>query len=122
MRLSYAALLLAALPAFAADKDFNGRWDITTTSPRPRAWWVELNGVGTATPDGKFVSAYGGDMNTISTITVQNGELTWEINAPQNPNSKGPAGAKSVYRAKLVNGKLEGTMQATNGQPIQWTA
>lgn len=42
-------VLLAASAALATDADFNGRSDITAnTKPWPRAWWVELNGVGSA--------------------------------------------------------------------------
>jgi len=110
-------LLLTACSAFAADSDFNGRWDITPVdSSRGRAWWVELSGVGTAAPAGKFVSAYGGDMNTIDSITVSNGELQWVIKQPHTPNS-------SIYHARLVNGKLEGTFQlSTQDKPsLKWT-
>src|ERR1039458_3898551 len=61
VRTLFGILLLAAVPAIAADADFNGRWDITVhTQPRPRAWWVELTGVGSPKPAGKFVSASGG--------------------------------------------------------------
>ena len=102
MRIRSGILLLAALPAFAADQDFNGRWDITPITERPRAWWVELSGVGTPQAQGKFVSAYGGDMNTISTITVENGELHFRINPTRNANAKGPAPGASVYRARLT--------------------
>ena len=119
MRTLFGVLLLAAMPAIAADSDFNGRWDITTlTQPRPRAWWVELTGVGSPNAAGKFVSAYGGDMNTLDTIAVENGELRFTI---VNRNPKGPA---PVYRARLLNGKLEGSL-ATPGstnQPVKWTA
>jgi hypothetical protein len=62
---------LAAWPVLAGTQDYNGRWDITAlTQLRPRAWWVELTGVGTPQAAGKFVSAYGGDMNTIDKIEV----------------------------------------------------
>ena len=106
---------------FAADTDFNGRWDITPVSPRPRAWWVELTGVGTPKATGKFVSAFGGDMNNIDTITVENGELRFVINAP-NRAGKAAAG-NSVYRAKLVGGKLEGTQETEGAKsaPVKWT-
>jgi hypothetical protein len=106
MRAIFGLLLLAAT-AFAADADFNGRWDITTNTPRPRGWWVELNGVGTPGASGKFVSAYAGDMNTINSIAVENGEVKWVISTP--PGTKQPS--TFVYRAKLVGGKLEGAMQ-----------
>ena len=119
LRTLFAVLLLAAMPSIAADSDFNGRWDLTTlTQPRPRAWWVELSGVGSPKPAGKFVSAYGGDMNTLDTIVVENGELRFTIaNTSRNP--KGPA---PVYRARLVNGKLEGTLQrpGSTAEPLKW--
>jgi len=111
MRTPLAIFLLVAGTALAADSDFNGRWDISAkTQPRPRAWWVELNGVGTPQANGKFVSAYGGDMNTIDTIAVENGELRFTIKPPNRNNGKQPSGV-SVYRARLVSGKLEGTME-----------
>jgi hypothetical protein len=105
MRATIALLFLAAA-AFAADSDFNGRWDLTTTTARPRGWWVELNGVGTPQANGTFISAYAGDLNKIDSISVDNGEVVWMIKTPDN--SKNPA--KFVYRAKLVGGKMQGTM------------
>jgi hypothetical protein len=118
MRTLFGVLLLSAMPSLAADSDFNGRWDLTTLN-RPRAWWVELNGVGSPTPSGKFVSAYGGDMNTIDTVLVENGELRFTIANPGR-NAKGPA---PVYRARLVNGKLEGTLETpgSSAEPVKWT-
>jgi len=101
MRATIGVLFLAAA-AFAADSNYNGRWDLTTVTPRPRGWWVELNGVGTKTASGTFVSAFAGDRNTINEITVENGELKWVIAPPQ--------GAKYVYRAKIEGGKLQGAM------------
>jgi hypothetical protein len=123
MRTLLAVSLLAMCPAFSADRDFNGRWDITAlTSPRPRAWWVELTGVGTSKPAGKFVSAFSGDMNIIDTITVDGGELTFTINPP-NRQGKATTLAKRIGRARLVDGKLEGTL-TSGGQtapPVKWT-
>ncbi len=123
MRTLLGVLLLAVCPAFAADQDFNGRWDITAhTQPRPRAWWMELNGVGTPSASGKFVSAYAGDMNKIDTIAVENGELRFTIVAPANRNNG--QGRTFVYRARMNGGKLEGTQQVEgqSNPPIQWTA
>jgi hypothetical protein len=123
MRTLLAVALLAVCPAFSADRDFNGRWDITAnTKPRPRAWWLELTGVGTPSPAGKFVSAYAGDMNKVDTISVENGELRFSFNLPPNRNAKAPQ-PNPVYRARLVNGKLEGTLTAEGqpGPPTQWT-
>jgi hypothetical protein len=117
-----ASFLLASGFALAADRDFNGRWDITAmTKPRPRAWWLELNGAGTSSVAGKFVSAYAGDMNTIDTISVDNGELRFTLTPPAR-QGKAPE-LKRIYRASMVNGKLEGTFE-TEGQkesPLKWT-
>src|SRR5438128_1929793 len=41
MRAPFALLLLAISPAFSADQDFNGRWDITANTPSRRAYWLE---------------------------------------------------------------------------------
>src|SRR6478609_8271398 len=112
---AYIGIFLLAATAFAADSDYNGRWDITAIQQRPRAWWVELTGVGTPAAAGKFVSAYAGDMNKINEIAVENGELKFVI-AP-------PTGAKFVYRAKLVGGKLEGAMvrEGQSGDATKFT-
>jgi hypothetical protein len=111
-----AVLFLAALPLLAADQDYNGRWDITAIQQRPRAWWLELTGVGTGAAAGKFVSAYAGDMNTINEISVSNGELQFVI---AQPNNQG----KFIYHARLVGGKLQGTMErdGQKGEAIKWT-
>jgi hypothetical protein len=123
MRPLLGLLLLAACPAFSAGEDFNGRWDITVPQGRGRAWWVELNGVGTATPSGKFVSAYGGDMNTITTIGVENGELKFTIDQPSRAGAAPKAASRSIYHAHLVGGKLEGTfeLEGRNTPPVSWT-
>jgi hypothetical protein len=106
MRSIIGLLLLLAAASFAADSDFNGRWDLTTTTARPRGWWVELNGVGTPQANGTFVSAYAGDLNKINSISVANGEVTWVIETPRNSKNA----ARFVYKAKLAGGKLEGAM------------
>jgi hypothetical protein len=122
MRKLIAFTLLAAATALAADSDFNGRWDISAnTKPRPRAWWVELNRVGTLQASGKFVSAYSGDMNVIDTIAVENGELRFTIKPPKG-NTK--AGGPSVYRARMKGAKMEGSfaVEGSSAPPIEWTA
>ena len=127
MRTLPVLLLLAAWPAFSADRDYDGRWDITTATGA-RAWWLELTGVGTATPAGKFVSAYGGDLNQIDTISVRNGELHFTILAPKpnpsRPRKEGqPPLHNSLFVARLTGGKLQGTMEleGSDRAPVQWT-
>ena len=86
-----------------------------------RAWWVELSGVGTADASGKFVSAFGGDLNKIATIDLKGDELVFII-APNTAAGKAP-GAKRVFHARLVSGKLEGTSE-TEGRSdslVKWT-
>ena len=119
--------LLAACPAFSADQDYNGRWDITTATGS-RAWWLELTGVGTSNPAGKFVSAYGGDLNKIDTIGVQNGDLHFTILAPKpdparQRKSNQPPPRNSLFVARLTGGKLEGSLEleGQGGPPTKWT-
>src|SRR6476661_128927 len=118
---TFLALLLLPSAALAADQDYNGRWDIKAIQQRPRAWWAELTGVGTGNAAGKFVSAYAGDMNKINEIKVENGELVFTIVPPAQAGKAAPK--PMIYRARLVGGKLEGTMQV-EGQaapPTKWT-
>jgi hypothetical protein len=112
MRFLLAALL--ALSAFAADRDFNGRWDIRVeNSANRRAWWLEVAGAGTAAPTGKFISALGGDLNTIENLKVANGELSFSF------ERKGPQPATLLYKARLVNGELHGE-HSLAGRPDTW--
>jgi hypothetical protein len=114
-------LLLASSPVFSADQDYNGRWDITAhTQPRPRAWWLELSGVGSSTPAGKFVSAYNGDMNNIDSINVENGVLHLIIRRPARGKAQA---AEMVYTARLVGDKLDGTysVEGQKNAPLPWT-
>ncbi len=117
-----ALVLCLASAAVAADSDFNGRWDITVhTQPRPRAWWVELTGVGTASASGSFVSAYGGDRNIITSMTLHDGELRFTFTPPQR-QGKDPDPTR-VYTARLSGGKLEGayTLEGRSDAPLKWT-
>ena len=117
-----ALTLLLASAALAAESDFNGRWDITVhTQPRPRAWWVELTGVGTPKPSGYFVSAYGGDRNVINTITFRNGTLRFTCTPPKREGKDQEP--TRVYTASLTGGKLEGTytLEGRSDAPLRWT-
>src|SRR6202043_2486405 len=96
--------VLGAWPVFAAgDGRFNGRWDITGyREPRNAAWWVEITGADTDSPKGKFVTAFGGDMNEIQEISVKPGELQFGF---PRPNSH------MIYKARPAGDKLEGTFE-----------
>ena len=109
--------LYLATSLLAANKDFNGRWDITVPeNDRKRAWWLEVNGAETGKPTGSFISAFGGDLNKYSEGSIENGELHITMrNAGQKPQIW-------HLRAKLVNGKLEGTQEADgNPKKLAWT-
>lgn len=101
-------LLFLSTVALAADADFNGRWDIRVDNEaRRRAWWLEVNGAGSAKPSGKFISALRGDLNVIENMTVQDGLLRFSFDRPANQKQNVGA-AKLVYEARLVNGELHG--------------
>jgi hypothetical protein len=117
-------LLLASASLFAgvAPSQFDGRWDITVPNDqRVRAWWLEITGAGTPNLAGKFVGAPGGQLDVIPQISIDNDELKFVF-----PNRYGPRGAErrnGIYRARLVNGKLQGSFEV-EGQPesrLEWT-
>lgn len=105
-----ALFFLLSLAALAKDADFNGRWNLTVANePRRRAWWLEVDGAGTAAIKGRFVGAPGGDMNAIPEIGLKNGVLRFVF---ERNYRRQPAGtAKGVYTARLVNGELAGEFQ-----------
>jgi hypothetical protein len=123
-------LILAACSAFAADRDYDGRWDITVggklqgkalweeygqigADQRGLVWWLEVEGASTSAPQGRFVTAYRGDVNVIEQIAVRDGDLAFSFNR---------GGKKLLYEARIANGKLEGTFQIEGQKrpPIVW--
>jgi hypothetical protein len=109
--LSFAALLLGA------DKDFNGRWDITVPeNERRRAWWLEVQNAESGKPTGSFISAYAGDLNKFDEAKIENGELHLVFRSKAKPPQI------THLRARYVNGKLEGTREV-EGDPkkLAWT-
>ncbi|HEX2663169.1 MAG TPA: DUF1080 domain-containing protein [Candidatus Acidoferrum sp.] len=111
-------------PAASGDEQFNGRWDIKTAGERARAWWLEIENAGTAEPKGKFISAFGGDLNVIEEISIHDGILRFGWTRQQRSSADAaPTTRKLVYTAKLVNGKLQGTfeVEGSNQPPLEWT-
>ena len=108
-------LLFLTLPLFAADKDFNGRWNIEVPKePRHRVWWLEVSGAGTPGIKGRFVGSPGGDLNDIPEIAVKNNTLEFVFT---RPNYKG------IYKATLTKGLLQGNF-TVGGNPkseLTWT-
>lgn len=115
MRIGVVTGLLAASLSWAADDQFNGRWNIQVRDEaRSRAWWLEVNGAGTPAPSGKFVGAPGGDMDNIPNLVIKNGRLSFSFDRKYGDATRG------VYRARLAGGRLQGTFEA-GAQKLQWT-
>src|ERR1035438_5011161 len=92
--------------------EFNGRWDIAVHhAPPGRAWWLEVQGTGTAHIKGKFVGFPGGDLNDIQRIWIENGELRFTYDGHD---------VHQEYRARLVGSKLEGTFTSGDTK-LEWT-
>jgi len=126
MRISLVFLLaLSALPAGAAgDARLNGRWDITGYSkPRIRAWWLEINGAETASPSGKFVTAYAGDMNEIREISIEGDQLRFGFLREERAEpGEQPKTSHLIFKARLVGDRLEGTYEVEGRKeaPMKW--
>jgi hypothetical protein len=108
-----ALVLLLISPLSAADKDFNGRWNLTVTGDaRARAWWLEVSGAGSKRLTGKFVGAPGGQMDEVPEIRVDRGELEWVFTKPYRLTSeeKAPAVRRGVYRARIDGDRLVGSL------------
>ena len=114
-RLLFFTLLFSLLPLCAADKDFNGRWNIEVPKePRHRVWWLEVTGAGTPSIKGRFVGSPGGDMNDIPQIKVQNNTLDFVFTRPDY---------NGIYTASISNGLLQGKF-LVEGKPeseLSWT-
>lgn len=111
-------LLLAAASLWAADTDFNGRWNIRVEDEaRSRAWWLEVTGAGTPTLQGRFVGFPGGDTNRIEKIALKDGVLRFTFERAAKGRSRA---IRNEYTARLVNGTLEGTCKSREGL-IRWT-
>ena len=110
-RFAFLLALCASGAAFAADSDFNGRWDIRVINePRNRAWWLEVTGAGTPNLKGRFVGFPGGQMNDIEKAALRNGVLSFSFDRPVPPGKKGQP-VHVEHTARYVNGKLEGTFK-----------
>ncbi|MEK7407208.1 MAG: DUF1080 domain-containing protein [Acidobacteriota bacterium] len=119
MRIALLLALLSASPAFSADDQFNGRWDIQPAT-RGRAWWLEITGAGTPALRGKFVGAPGGQMDDIPELSIQNGELRFVFEREWRFGEKRQR-MRGVWTARLVDGKLKGQFNAGGRPPVEWT-
>jgi len=112
-----AGMLLVSAAGLAAGSAFNGRWDIRVTGDTSRAWWMELQDVGTPAARGSFVSDFWGDLNRIDEMLVGDGELKFGFHHQENGQE-----IHDIYSARLEGGKLIGTAR-TEGSPkppVNW--
>ncbi len=115
MRYLTALLILALGPAFAANVDFNGRWDISYPAGADRASWLEVRGAETSAPEVRFVSAYGGDLNRADEVAIKDGELVFGFRYKRRlQRGAEPVDARTVCRARFSGAQLRGTT-ATEG-------
>jgi hypothetical protein len=118
-----APLLLFATVLRAAPADFNGRWDITVSEQnRRRAWWLEVTGAGGPKPAGSFIGAPGGGLDELTDLRVSNDELTFSFTRGYRYGTADTKTRKGTYRARVVNGKLEGSLDLEGlPEPIRFT-
>ncbi len=114
MRILLVLLALSLCPAFCAEADFNGRWNIRVEGEsRARAWWLEVTGAGTPEIKGRFVGAPGGGMDDIPEISVRDNELRFAFNRRYRRTAEDlqpETNTRGVYSAVLgADGKLHGT-------------
>jgi len=108
------------LPAFAADAQFNGRWDITVPQEtRARAWWLEVSGAGTPAMEGKFVGFPGGNMNDIPHIAIQDGELRFSFDYKDSHTGQ-PMHLDYSARYNANDGTLRGVRHSSDGKELPW--
>jgi opacity protein-like surface antigen len=123
MRKAVALAFLLTCAAFAADTDFNGWWDITAPGSAPRAWWLGVQGAGTASPKVSFISDHGGDLNVADEVSFSNGVLTFGFRYKQRrQQGEEPVEVHTVYVVRIDGTRISGT-QETEGSsrpPAKW--
>lgn len=97
---------------FANDKAFLGKWDIMPTEPGANyAYWLEVK-KSNGTLSGNFLNR-GGSVLPLPEISIEGDELVF------SPGSRNPNAPQPVHRAKVVDGKLVGTLTERN-RTVQW--
>lgn len=115
------SLFPSSLPPAAAapgeEAAFLGRWDITVPGKgeeRSRYCWLEVT-----REKGELRGRYnsgGGAVFDLPVIAIENGELGF-----QYPVKRGTTQPVAVCRARIRNGRLEGTVATGRGAPLPWT-
>jgi hypothetical protein len=103
-------LALFLLPvAFAKSNPFLGKWDITATTPGGnQVFWLEVK-----EENGQLAGTFlhrSGSVYKLTKVAVENDELVFDASV---------ANAKRLHKAKVVGGKLVGTLTSTNSRTNQ---
>ncbi len=114
-------LLFLACTAFAADKDFNGRWNFAVDNEaRGRAWWLEVSGAGTKEMKARFVGAPGGQMDEVPKIEIVSKELHWHFERAKRQLHYSARLEKDALIGKLeADGKVINTFRAARAPMIR---
>jgi hypothetical protein len=95
--------------AFAKSNPFLGKWDITATTPNGKQiFWLEVTET-----NGQLAGTFlhrSGSVYKLTSVAVENDELVFDASVTN---------AKRLHKAKLVGGKLMGTLTATNPRTNQ---
>ena len=115
-----AALLLAAIPSFAASQAaprVEGRWDLKVQGPNNTTYpsWLEITHSGSRTTVGRFVGRVG-SARPIARIDVENGTIRFTI-----PPQWDAENAELKLEARLDGDRLVGTITNPNGQTDSFT-
>lgn len=109
-RVLFLLIALCLVPAaFAKSNPFVGKWDITGAAPNTnQIYWLEVT-----EENGQLAGTFlhrSGSVYKLTSVTVENGELSFDASVPN---------VKRLHKAKIVGGKLMGTMTVTNSRNNQ---
>jgi hypothetical protein len=115
--------LIAAVSLHGVDSRLaalNGRWDLSVPGDdRKRAWWLEIKGADTPSPEGSFIGAPGGGLDVIRDMKVSpTGEAAWTFTRPARNNQQA---WKGIYKVHLDGQQLIGTLGVDGRTTQQFT-
>lgn len=117
LSISFTAAANTGPSKLLADSSIEGRWDITVTvDGKEQPSWLEIRHSGSKRLNGHFVGS-GGSARPISRINYADGKMSFTI-----PPQWEEEDADLQFEATLAEGKLSGTMIASNGKSYQWVA
>ncbi len=115
-----AVVFFCPAPGLAAGSDaaraFAGKWDLTVTGPdgHPHPSWLEIT-----REDGAIKARMVGQSGSVFPVpeaAIENKELVWKTISPATPP------VTTVYRGKVKNKVLSGTVTVGDAPPVSWTA